>query len=672
MAVVEMQKVAIITHESAKEQLIESLHKEGVMEITQSDSPVVIDHTEVNFRSAELQFTIITLKDYASKETLAVAGKYSNERDIIHASKHTDVRGIVDRLHELEEEDTDAEKQIKQSQQIAEVLDPWRALPYSLDVPNASETTIRIEGSIPKVKLSEMIKELGKLKLELSEVNNKTGIIYCVAHVWKDDAPRFEELAIKYGWTNVDLPKLEGKAAELHEQALMHAKEMTKVRYKNAKERTRLSVELPNLIKVAKFMMWLNEKQEAREAMSSTEETSTILGWVPKKRVEKLEQRLQDVELFHQKNSNLSKTSDSPNAKPRTSRSDSARVGPAVALLKVKPNEDEEVPVALWNSKGVTPFESVTTLYGLPLQHEFDPTVSLMPFFALYFALCLTDAGYGAVLATVFGIAILKKKLKMRESKLAWTLFLGGVVTIIVSIPFGGYFGFAPSQVPAFLTKTNADGMLLFKGQIWNLNDQSGITFLQNLSLFLGLTHLFYGMFLAGLHKWIHGKKMEAFWMNFTPHILLGAILFMVFAPISLKPVAKYIFYASLLMLVWGKGHGAKLFLRPLMGAIGVLNFAIGMLSNTLSYLRILALGLVTGAIAMAVNQVAVEVGKLFPIFIAVPVIILIFCMGHLISIALNTLGSFIHSGRLQFIEFFSQFFEGGGKAFSPFKRSSI
>ena len=160
--------------------------------------------------------------------------------------------------------------------------------------------------------------------------------------------------------------------------------------------------------------------------------------------------------------------------------------------------------------------------------------------------------------------------------------------------------------------------------------------------------------------------------MNFTPHILLGAILFMVFAPVSLKPIAKYIFYASLLMLAWGKGHGTKLFLRPLMGAIGVLNFAIGMLSNTLSYLRILALGLVTGAIAMAVNQVAVEVGKLFPIFIAVPVIILIFCMGHLISIALNTLGSFIHSGRLQFIEFFSQFFEGGGKAFSPFKRSSI
>ena len=94
------------------------------------------------------------------------------------------------------------------------------------------------------------------------------------------------------------------------------------------------------------------------------------------------------------------------------------------------------------------------------------------------------------------------------------------------------------------------------------------------------------------------------------------------------------------------------------------------MLSNVLSYLRILALGLVTGALALAVNQLAIELGKLFPLFIAIPVIVVILLGGHLVSIALNTLGSFIHSGRLQFIEFFSQFFEGGGRAFSPFRRT--
>ena len=178
-------------------------------------------------------------------------------------------------------------------------------------------------------------------------------------------------------------------------------------------------------------------------------------------------------------------------------------------------------------------------------------------------------------------------------------------------------------------------------------------------------------MFLAGMHKWIHGKKAEALWVDFSSHLLLGSIIFLVVAPEGLGEIAKYVLYASMAIMVWGKGYGAKWFVRPIVGLLGTMNFVIGMISNGLSYLRLLALGLVTGAIAAAINQVAIEMGKLFPVWLAIPVIVIIFLGGHTVSIALNTLGSFIHSGRLQFIEFFSQFFEGGGKEFSPFRRST-
>ena len=344
-------------------------------------------------------------------------------------------------------------------------------------------------------------------------------------------------------------------------------------------------------------------------------------------------------------------------------------VGALSLGTKVKADEGEEVPVLLKNKKIVAPFESVTGLYGLPLSNEMDPTAALSPFFILYFSLCLTDAGYGAIIALIFGIYLLKSRKSIEEAKLPWLLFFGGVMTFFVSIPFGGWLGLTPEQVPAFLTKQGAEG-LLFKGQIWNLGKQSGIDFLQNLSLALGVTHLFFGMFLAGMHKWIHGKKVEAFWVDFTSHILLGSILFLAFAPAEMAEIAKYILYGAIGLMIWGKGHGAKWFLRPISGLLGSVNFIIGMISNGLSYLRILALGLVTGAIAAAINQVAVELGNLFPVWLGVPVIIVIFLAGHMVSIALNTLGSFIHSGRLQFIEFFSQFFEGGGKEFSPFRRS--
>jgi V/A-type H+-transporting ATPase subunit I len=121
--------------------------------------------------------------------------------------------------------------------------------------------------------------------------------------------------------------------------------------------------------------------------------------------------------------------------------------------------------------------------------------------------------------------------------------------------------------------------------------------------------------------------------------------------------------------MVWGKGHGNTLLKRPLFGFLQTLNFFLGMMGNVLSYLRILALGLVTGALAFTVNLVAEQISAFLPWFLAIPVAIVIYVVGHMANIVLNVLGAFIHSGRLQFVEFFSQFFEGGGRPFRPFTR---
>lgn len=640
MAVVGMQKVAILAHKSLKEELLEALHKEGVVEITETKEPVNIDHTEVQYRAAELHFAIETLKGSASKETLSAVDRGISEESIVFAAKHTDVRQIVDTLHKLEEEDTEAERALQELVSQQELLRPWLSLPSPLNTPKQSETTVRLLGSLPEIKLLELREELAvQIRLtELTEVNTENGSSYVVAHIWKEDAEKFEELATVAGWTNVDLPDAESTAAKFYEEATMRRKELVIKKKKNNEIREKLSVELPNLKKTSQFLSWLDEKQSAREAMVETDGTITLLGWMPRKRIALLEVHLQ-------------------------------KISKAVAVLKVKQDEGEEPPILLKNMKLLTPFESVTNLYGLPLAHEMDPTRALSPFFILYFSLCLTDAGYGAMLAIIFGTVLWKTKKTIDEARLIWLLFFAGIVTFFVSILFGGWFGFTPDQVPAFLTKETAEGTRLFRGQIWDLSAESGVTFLQNLSLFLGMTHLFFGMFLAGWHKWIHGNKVAALWQDFTSHLLLGAAIFVALAPQDLKQIALYVLYASLAVAVWGKGYGSTWYVRPLVGALGLLNFSISLVSNGLSYLRILALGLVTGALAAAVNQVAVEMGKLFPIWLAIPVIILIFVLGHLVSIALNTLGSFIHSGRLQFIEFFSQFFEGGGRPFSPFKR---
>jgi V/A-type H+-transporting ATPase subunit I len=640
MAIVQMQKVAILAHSSLREDLLEFLHQEGVVQVSEATGSPKIDHTEVAYRAGEVQFAISVLKDVASKEAIAAAQKKADAKTIISTTKKTDVLGIVEQLRKLEESDTEAEKLLQETRALQTQLEGWKELSYDISVSGETETTVRMTGTLPAANLQILQEELKTHadKSIIEHIATEGGHASCVIQVWKDEQKKCEEIATRLGWTEVELPQLEGKPAELYEQARMQEKELLAKKKKNNVARSQLAVELPNLMKVATFITWLDEKQSVRESLAETESTFTLLGWMPKKRMQHLEAKMQ-------------------------------KISPAIAMVKVKPEKGEEPPVLLKNPLPVTPFESVTNLYGLPLPSEMDPTSSLSLFFILYFALCLTDAGYGLVIALIFGIAIWMKKLSIQQARLAWLLFIGGIVTFFVSIPFGGWFGLTPEQVPAFLTKETASG-LLFKGQVWNLNQEQGITFLQNLSLFLGITHLFFGMFLAGWHKWIHARKMEAIWVDFTSHLLLGAAIFYAVGPAEMADIRKYTLYGVLAIVIWGKGYGAKWFVRPLVGLIGLVNFGIGMISNSLSYLRILALGLVTGAIAAAVNQVAVEMGKLFPIWLGIPVVIGIFLMGHIVSIALNTLGSFIHSGRLQFIEFFSQFFEGGGREFKPFRRS--
>ena len=642
MAIAKMQKVAILAMNENREDLISLLHEEGVVEVRKAHESEAIDHTEVEYREAEVQFAIDTLKKFADKATLAVCARPVEPKDVLHAAHTVDVASIVETLHNLEKNDTEANRAIQEHEEHIEQLQPWVGLEYALNNQTESANTVLLLGTMPadaQNVLRDALTQSMKRSILQKVSDKETGTASFVVILWKEDVAHFEQVATSLGWTNVSLPAMDGTPQKSIEETKVRIRQLEQGIEKNVALRKKLSVELPNLMKIRIFMQWLEDKQKAREALAATDATVTILGWIPAKDFMKLESKI-------------------------------AKLSPATCMLKIKPDTGEEAPVLLQNSKLIQPFESVTTLYGLPQSSEMDPTKSLSPFFALYFGLCLTDAGYGAVIALIFGTYLLVTKKSIEEARLWWLLFMSGIVTFFVSSPFGGWFGLAPEQVPSFLTKETAEG-LRFYGQVWNLNQQSGISFLQNLSLILGLTHIFFGVFLAGMHKWIHGNKAGAFWEHFTSHILLGAVIFRVFAPEQLTDIATYTIYGALALMVWGLGAGNPLIVRPIMGALGVVNFAIGLLSNGLSYLRILALGLVTGAIAMAVNQVAVELGNLFPAWIGIPVLLLIAIVGHTVSIALNTLGSFIHSGRLQFIEFFSQFFEGGGRPFAPLKRTT-
>lgn len=586
-----MQKIAVVVHKSRENEFLEFLHKEGVMEVSYiPESVSSVDHTEVNFRVAELDFALETLMEFADKKTLDALKKSSTEDQIIKSALHTDIRSLIDQVHTLEGSIKEANIQIDAM---------------------SSGHGVQGEGGSDPEHLAFVAS---------GEVRNTSHIIGVLAGTMPGAAEQ----------TNA-------KDVELKKRTLEEG--MTK----NEEALRRLSQELPSLMRARQYLRWLDAKQSVREAMQRTISTVIVLGWLPKKMMQDFEAKLQ-------------------------------RTLPESALLKMKTMEGEEPPVELSNPTFLKPFESVTTLYGLPRASELDPTPLISLFFILFFGLCLTDAGYGLVLSIIMYLFIKLKKISLQEGRLWYLLFIGGIVTFFVSIPFGGWFGLTPLQVQGFLPSavvdTNGDGLAdLFVGQIWNLGETKGITFLQNLSLVLGIIHLSVGIFMAGYMKWRNGDRAGAVWVDWTTLLLFGAIAWYFLGEAATQQITLYTIYACIALVIWGKGHGSKWFLRPLFGLLGIVNLAMSMLSNTLSYLRLLALGLVTGALALAVNLVAEQIGSLFPIYIAIPVMFIIYFVGHLVNIALNTLGAFIHSGRLQFVEFFGQFFEGGGRPFAPFKR---
>ncbi len=581
-----MQKVAIITMSSFKEELLELLHNEGILDVADLQESTKIDHSEVRFHEAELEFTIHALTPFAPKEVLAASKKPTTPEEVERIVLHTDMRGIIDTVHALEKTYQQAKKEMTHVQNSS---------PETTGGGAGAEAAY-VTGSAPKRR-----QHLGGAGMA-SAVQN---------------------------------------TAEEEEKKHVRIQELNKTIEECEKEKERLSQELPALMLARQFLKWLDQKQSVRESLHETSQTVTLFGWVPKKQLSTLESTL-------------------------------ASLSPATALLKIKPDPDEEAPVMMGNSAALLPFESVTELYGLPRASEIDPTPILAPFFIIFFGLCLTDAGYGLVLALVMGAYLWKTKKTMKEAKIWWLLMIGGIVTFFISIPFGGWFGLLPHEAPSFMTETRADGLLWFKGQIWNLGETKGINFFQNLSLGLGLIHLSLGIFLGGYSKWRLGERVAAFWYDWTALILFTTVGIYFLVPESSQPMALYAIYFAAALTIWGKGYGNRWFLRPLFGLLGLVNLAMSMLSNTLSYLRLLALGLVTGALALAVNLVASQISEILPTLLGIPVKITILLLGHLMNIALNTLGAFIHSGRLQFVEFFGQFFEGGGKPFSPFQKSFI
>lgn len=339
--------------------------------------------------------------------------------------------------------------------------------------------------------------------------------------------------------------------------------------------------------------------------------------------------------------------------------------------------EEEEAPVLLENGKAAGSVEGVLASFGLPAKGEMDPTKIMFIFYVVLFGMMLSDAAYGLIVFLACFIAI-KKFPRMGENlKKSLRLFMYcGLSTLFWGVLFGGYFGDAVNIISkTFFGREVSIPALWFVP----LNDPMKMLIC---SMIFGVIHLFLGLGIKG-YMYLKNKDTLGFvcdvvlWymmliglvLILLPTELFGSIaqVQIVFPP-AVSMLAKWMAIIGAVGILCMSARTTKNpVLRLALGAYDLYNIS-GWLSDVLSYSRLLALGLATGVIASVVNQM----GSMFgggPV--GAVLFIIIFCFGHLFNLAINLLGAYVHTCRLQYVEFFGKFYEGGGREFSPFKQNT-
>ena len=326
-----------------------------------------------------------------------------------------------------------------------------------------------------------------------------------------------------------------------------------------------------------------------------------------------------------------------------------------------KPADDEEFPVLLENRGIAEAGEPVSGMYSLPSSREIDPNPVMAPFFILFFGLMLGDGGYGLIMTIILGFVLWKFKLEDGTRKFVKVLFFGGISTIFWGAMFGSWFGIA--------------GLVPYA--IW-FDMVSEPERMLSIALLFGVIHMYAGFAMKAANLIRKKKYLDAlmdvgFWLIFYS----GAVLFLLpYAPAidttkigPLVTAGKYMLISGAVLLLLTAGRGNKNIFTKFFGGLYSLYNVVGFMSDVLSYSRLLALGLATAIIAGIVNEMAVmfDLPIVFKAILAVAILL----VGHAINFGINALGAYVHSCRLQYLEFFGKFFTGGGEPFSPLKANT-
>ncbi len=663
MAIVPMKRVTIYGLQKQRKAVLEALQRRGVLDVQDTDlQSYGFERLETSAQRATFakaagnaQTALSILNQYQPEKTSlfgALEGRKAVSLETYNSCvKRADkISGAASRLVALSKEMAELKAEIVRRETQIQMLQPW--LP--LDVPlgfSGTRRTAAFAGTFPEGRSLETILEDYQRQLASEPEPERLAADFHIVSTspeqtcvfvlcLRGSADKVETLLRNMGFARpaVSSASIPAERIARHEMKIQRAKEQIAEKEKEIAEYAWARDDLKLMMDYYTMRI---EKYEVLEKVNQQRHVFSVSGYVPEPETAQLEADL------------------------------TAKFQAAVELEEV--SEEETPPVLLKNNAFTAPVESVLETYSLPGKGEIDPTTIMAIFYYVLFGMMLSDAAYGILMMLACGIALLKfRNMESGMKKTLQMFFYCGISTTFWGVMFGGYFGDAITVVSeTFFGRTVEIPPLWFAP----VDDPMRMLIF---SFAIGIIHIFAGLAIKLYQSIKAGDPLGGIYDTVFWYLLVGGgvvyllsmQMFVEMAGLNfiLPPVVGTIAavcagVGALGIILFGgrsSKNPAKRLAKGLYELYGVTSY----LSDILSYSRLLALGLATGVIASVFNKMGSMFGSGVLGFI---LFLVVFVIGHTLNIGINLLGAYVHTNRLQFVEFFGKFYDGGGTKYAPY-----